>query len=249
LIRKIKKVFDIFFKYCCLYIHFAPRKNNGELVYLRSFPEATYAPWFQDIFFYDTYTKIKKYSLKDIYRLYELYSLATQACNYGGSFVEIGAWRGGSAAIIASAKKKMLNSNDFYLCDTFEGVVKASFIDNFYNNGEHNDTDLNYVNKVFDKLNLMLPKVLTGIFPDDTGNEVSDNVSFLHIDVDTYQSAKDIFNFCQNKFTDKAVIIFDDYGFFETNGITILCNELKNKKNMTFIHNLNGHGIFLWNKV
>jgi len=185
----------------------------------------------------------------DSVRLYTLWSLIKNIKGKNGIIIEIGTWRGGSSMLIAHRLINLKMNNMFYAFDTFEGVVKASFIDNFYNNGEHNDTDLNYVNKVFDKLNLMLPKVLTGIFPDDTGNEVSDNVSFLHIDVDTYQSAKDIFNFCQNKFTDKAVIIFDDYGFFETNGITILCNELKNKKNMTFIHNLNGHGIFLWNKV
>jgi O-methyltransferase len=41
-----------------------------------------------------------------------------------------------------------------------------------------------------------------------------------------------------------GVVVFDDYGCWGCEGITELCNEL-NIKNGTFIHNLNGHGIFV----
>ena len=113
-------------------------------------PFANYAPWNGDQEFKDLYLEVKKNTLVDIYRSYELWELTEQIFNLNpnASFLEVGVWRGGTAAIIG---KKLANLNatvDFYLADTFEGVQKSSEKDTFYFNGEHNDTNEQIVEKL-----------------------------------------------------------------------------------------------------
>ena len=57
--------------------------------------------------------------------------------------------------------------------------------------------------------------------------KISKPVSFAHIDVDTYVSAKESLEFLLANSISGAVIILDDYGGWFTDGITKLGNELK----------------------
>jgi O-methyltransferase len=42
------------------------------------------------------------------------------------------------------------------------------------------------------------------------------------------------------------VIVFDDYGFVGSEGVTKFVNEfIEINKNLIFLHNLNGHGIII----
>jgi len=43
-----------------------------------------------------------------------------------------------------------------------------------------------------------------------------------------------------------AKIVFDDYGFYESGGITRLVNEMRESlDSFDFVYNLNGHAIFI----
>jgi O-methyltransferase len=66
-----------------------------------------------------------------------------------------------------------------------------------------------------------------GIFPDETAAELEGPISLLHVDVDTYQSAKDIVEWALPRLPIGAKIVFDDYGFYESGGITRLVNEMR----------------------
>lgn len=208
-------------------------------------PYASYSPWESDDGFLSVYNSIKNNTLVDIYRCYELWDIANSIKS--GVALEIGVWRGGTGALIASALKN--KKIDVFLIDTFEGVVKASEKDTLYKGGEHSDTSMEIVNNLLNNLNLENAKVIKGIFPEDiqTVNFLNGkSISFCHIDVDSYQSAKEIFNFIWDKMSINGVVIFDDYGFWGCEGITKLCNEIKNNVvDSFFIHNLNGHAIFL----
>lgn len=46
-----------------------------------------------------------------------------------------------------------------------------------------------------------------------------------------------------------GIIIFDDYDFSTTTGITQYCNDLIDTRKFIFIHNLNGHAIFIKNTL
>lgn len=209
-------------------------------------PKATYAPWLSDCSFNGVYKIIKDYTLVDKYRCYELWQLVEETVTLDGALIEIGVWKGGSGSLIAKKAKLDGIKNKVYLCDTFTGVVKAGIKDSKYKGGEHTDTSKEIVKKVINELKLDNTKILVGIFPEETSKLVSDRIfRFCHIDVDVYQSAKDIVEWLWPKLVIGGIIVFDDYGFQGCDGVTCFVNEERNKKDRLVIHNLNGHAIFI----
>jgi O-methyltransferase len=99
---------------------------------------------------------------------------------------------------------------------------------------------------VINKLNLDNIKTLHGIFPDETSKLIGDKIfRFCHIDVDVYQSARDILEWLWPKLVSGGIVVFDDYGFIGCTGITRLVNEERLKKDRLVIHNLNGHAVLI----
>jgi O-methyltransferase len=208
----------------------------------RVFPLATLSPWLNDDQFNMIYQHLAGHTLVDIYRCYELWSLAKQISHIQGAVLEVGVWRGGTGAILASA----VPHKTIYLADTFSGVVKAGDNDTRYKGGEHADTDKDTVIRLIDKLHLKNTVILQGIFPEDTHHIINDSIALLHCDVDVYQSAKDIVEWALPRIPVGGVIVFDDYGFSACEGITQYCHEFHQRhQNFVFIHNLNGHAVFI----
>jgi O-methyltransferase len=218
-------------------------EGNGEP--LR--PMATYAPWNKDKHFLEIYAAIDGYSLIDKFRLYELWTLVEQSQKLSGGIIEVGAWRGGSAALLATKAKACGILAPVYICDTFTGVVKASDKDTEYEGGEHSDTSRALVEDFLSqKMRLDNVKILQGIFPDDTGNLVENETFRLcHIDVDTYQSACDVSRWIWPRLVVGGMIVHDDYGFRGTPGITQHVNEQLSCPDRLVLYNLNGHAIII----
>ena len=207
-----------------------------------------YSPWENDITFLKIYKRICDNTLVDIYRLYELWSIVqeTSKCTEG-DILEVGVWRGGTGAVIATAAQYAGIDSVVYLVDTFEGVVKASEADNIYIGGEHSDTNMEHVKKLLNENGLNKTEVFKGIFPEAFNERFETTLwRFIHIDVDTYLSARDIFNYCWGNVIKGGCVVFDDYGCNSTSGITKLCNEIKlHFDDGMFYYNLNGHAIFI----
>lgn len=211
------------------------------------FPEATYSPWLSDTEFVKVYDSIRKDTLIDIYRCYEIWELVEESMKNKGSLIEVGVWRGGSAGLIAKRTAQLDKTRTVYACDTFEGVVKASDKDTFYKGGEHSDTSKHHVeNLLYNKLGLKNVKLIEGIFPDVVKDKMNNEVfTFCHIDVDVYQSAKEIVNWIWEKLVIGGIILYDDYGFEGCEGITKFVNEERLLSDRIIIHNLNGHAIII----
>jgi O-methyltransferase len=224
---------------------FIAKRTNSE--YHLVIPIATYAPWTKDQDFMDLYHKIKYDTLANIYQLWELWKMVEETKHLDGDVIEIGTYRGGSAAIIAKKLLQLENNKTVYACDTFEGVVKASNKDNYFKGGEYKDTSLDYIKNKFKKsYNINNVSFLKGIFPEETGHIIKDkSFSLCHIDVDTYDSGKDIISWIWNKIPIGGIILFNDYGYQRTQGITKLLNEYREANNSLVIHNLNGNGILI----
>lgn len=232
-------------------------KVNGEtefsvdgLYYGLNIPNANYSPWLGDKKFLNIYEKIKANTLVDIYRCYELWQLIeqTQKLNDQAGIIEIGAWRGGTAAVMARQLSELKSRSKLYVADTFEGVVKTTDKDKYYSGGEHNDTSQQIVEELLkNEAGYSNYKILKGIFPDETGSEIRHDeiFSLCHIDVDVYQSAKDIIAWIWNKLIVGGLIVFDDYGFHTCTGITKLVNEQRTLNDRLIFHNLNGHAIIV----
>ena len=205
-------------------------------------PYATYAPWANDNEFLQVYDVIKDFTLVDKYRCYELWYFSKQVIPLKGDVIEIGVWKGGTGSLIASASQAGAGSNVF-LCDTFEGVVKAGDKDTRYKGGEHSDTNEGIVNNLLESLQIKSATILKGIFPDDFKEQMANKTfKFCHIDVDAYLSAKDVFEFIWPRLIVGGVVVFDDCGFHGCDGVTKLFNEIQ-APNGFKVYNLNGHGI------
>lgn len=224
------------------------RDCESTLSQSRIFPNATYSPWMDDHDFKDIHKLAKHNTLVDQYRLYNLYSLAKQYADIGGIFLEVGVWRGGSSAIIQKAISMNKNRKkcDLVIADTFEGVVKADKeYDSLYRGGEHSDAKIEDVLDLFTKAKLEKPRILKGIFPDDHDRVIEKGIVFLHSDVDTYKSTKDLVEWAIPRLAKNAILVFDDYGFQACEGVTKYCNELRLNKEFIFNYNLNSQAIFI----
>jgi len=211
-------------------------------------PEASYAPWLDEAEFRGCYDQIRNHTLVDEYRCYELWQLLSQVLHLPGDILEVGVWRGGTGVLLAARSQSAGSAKAVYLCDTFAGVVKASELDGAYRGGEHSDTSPDVVRRLIQERNLDADriKILQGIFPDETGHLMtSDSLCFVHIDVDVYQSAKDVLDYVWPKIPVGGVIVFDDYGFKACDGVTRLVNERVTHKDQITFHNLNGHAVVL----
>jgi O-methyltransferase len=211
-----------------------------------AYPISTYAPWESDQDFRHVYEHVRKNTLVDVWRLYELWSIVGELADVPGAILEVGVWRGGSGALMASRAKALGSEDGVYLCDTWEGVVKTGEVDTYYRDGKHDDTSLGIVEKLLAGMGLDRVECLQGIFPDDTGDKVADQTFRLcHIDVDVYQSAKDVLDWVWPRLSPEGMVVFDDYGFPACPGITQFVDEQRMQADRLVLHNINGHGLIV----
>lgn len=204
---------------------------------------ADYRPWDIDTAFLDVYRAVSDFTKIDIYRCYALWRYAEQSAKLVGDVLEVGVWRGGSAAVIAAALRHFgVTGKLVYLADTFRGVVKAGPRDDYYKGGEHADTTQETVRGLFAALDLNHYRLLPGIFPDETADSLPGASRFClcHVDVDVYQSARDIAEWVWPRMPLGGVVVYDDYGFYGCEGVTAFGNEEFSKADRMVTHNLNG---------
>jgi O-methyltransferase len=205
-----------------------------------------YAPWNADIEFLKVYELARANTLVDIVRCYELWDLVQNLREVPGAILEVGVWRGGTAAILACALAHTKPRESIYLCDTFRGVVKAGAYDSTYKGGEHADTSQESVRSLLRLLSISNAVLLEGMFPEDTAARIpSGAIALCHIDVDVYQSARDTVEWVEPRLSTGGALVFDDYGFPTCTGVTRLVHELKATRLWTAIYNLNGHAILI----
>jgi O-methyltransferase len=211
------------------------------------YPHATYSPWLADEDFRRTYEIARLHTLVDQYRCYELWALVGETAKLAaGDVIEVGVWRGGTGCLIAKKSQLCGIKAKVHLCDNFEGLVKTSKFDACFSGGELADTSEASVGKLVRKLNLANVQILRGIFPDATGSVLESRLfRFCHIDVAVYRSARDIFAWLWGRVVLGGLVVFDDYGFSDSEGITRLVEEERYKSDRVLIHNLNGHAVIV----
>lgn len=217
-------------------------ERSPELLHTRVQPAATYSPWLSDAEFLAAFERIRRNTLVDQFRCYELWQLAKQSASVEGAILEVGVWRGGTGCLLALAAPR----RTVYLADTFAGVVNAGPQDTRYLGGEHADTSEDVARKLLASAGVANAQILKGIFPSETAASVTGPIALLHVDVDVYQSAKDTVEWALPRLKSGATIVFDDYGFFGCEGVTRYVHELRDQlEGFVFLHNLNGHAVFV----
>jgi O-methyltransferase len=208
---------------------------------------STYSPWYDDIVFRSVYDSIGGNTFVDQYKCYELWEQLGQLGHLDGDILEVGVWRGGTGVLMAKRAKTVAPTARVYLAATLQGVAKATAADPWYKGGEHADTSPEIVRALASRLDVSV-ELLTGIFPEATGDAVADRrFRLVHIDVDVYQSAKDVLEWAWPRLVVGGIVVWDDYGAFECEGVATLGRSLFDAK-MSFarlVHNVNGHLVLI----
>ena len=158
---------------------------------------------------------------------YHVYSIAKSQSKLDGDMAEVGVYQGGSAKLIAEVK----NGKELHLFDTFEGLPKVSekdthFGTSYWKTGEFSNTSLEKVkNYLSNYKNIFCYK---GKFPDTSEPIKNKKFSFVHLDVDLFQSTIDCLEFFYPRMINGGVILTHDY---HTDGVKQAFNEFcKDKK-------------------
>lgn len=116
------------------------------------------------------------------HELFMIYSIARGQREHGGSFVEVGVFRGASLKAMAGAKRPETKLFGF---DTFEGLPEAGADDPLFEKGMFKSDEAAVRERLKPYQNVTIVK---GIFPDTAGILQGEKISFAHLDVDTYES-------------------------------------------------------------
>ena len=120
-----------------------------------------------------------------------------------GDVAEVGVYNGLSAKIIES----FANGTNIFLFDTFTGIPSTvQKVDTLYWEGKYGDVNYNgMVNKFKDN---PLVKISKGFFPKETGHVIEkNNFSFVHSDVNIYQSTKECLDFFYPKMVENGIVL------------------------------------------
>lgn len=204
---------------------------------------STYAPWHDDKGFRRAYDAVLGSTLVDEYKCYELWEQLGQLTDVPGDILEVGVWRGGTGILMACRAQELGLDAEVHLADTFAGVAKAGEDDPWYRGGEHSDTSPELVRELAAREQVEVD-LLIGMFPEDTGDQVADaTLRLVHIDVDVYQSAWDTLAWAWPRLSVGGLVVFDDYGSFQCEGVATLGRQLfaADWAGGRLVHNLNGH--------
>jgi len=144
---------------------------------------------------------------------HQIYITVKKTGKIEGDIAEVGVYKGGSAKLICEAIK---GAKDVHLFDTFEGLPKLSSKDNLFDFYEKKfaapyDEVRNYLSRY---KNVYFYK---GTFPTSAIPVNDKRFSFIHLDVDLYESTMDCLKFFYPRLNKGGVIISHDY--IGTNGV------------------------------
>lgn len=165
-------------------------------------------------------------TLLGLERLYTLWQMVGNACHTSGAFVEIGAYRGGSAHFIARALERFeATDRRLHVVDTFEGhpdFVTDSDL-RWHPPGHFGDTSYDDVKSYLGCFKHVI--VHKGAFEDVHDTIPEGQFCCAHIDVDTYISTKNCLEFFDAHMSSGGIVVLDDFGASKCAGVKQAADE------------------------
>jgi O-methyltransferase len=142
-----------------------------------------------------------------------------------GAFVEVGVYRGGSARVLYQIAVEQWRS--LWLFDTFTGHPTPSAEDSpKHPEGRYADcADPAALQQEMPNARIIVGKFPTGPMSYPNGMKLWP-VAFVHVDVDLYESTRDVILAFQHELAPGGLFLFDDYGVPDCPGATKAVDEL-----------------------
>jgi len=175
------------------------------------------------------YQHIKGRTLVTKDRCFMIYQWGRYASGQAGDFAEVGVYKGGTAWLTAQTAPL----KKFYLFDTFAGMPKTHDRIDYHKKGDFDDTSLESVKEFLKEC----PHVqfYPGFFPQTAQGMGDKKFSYVHVDVDIYQSVKDCLEFFYPKMVSGGVMVFDDYEWKDCEGVKMAMDEFLTDKQKSVI--------------
>ena len=150
----------------------------------------------------------------------QLVSALRATARVQGDIAEVGTSRGGSARLIGEYS----SGKTIHVFDTFEGLPDPGPQDPRFSKGAYSCS----LEKVQEYLKGLPVEFHQGIFPHSAANVRNRHFSFVHLDVDLYQSTMDCLNFFYPRLSLGGIIISHDYTTAE--GVDLAFDEFFSDK-------------------
>ncbi|KAB2669789.1 MAG: hypothetical protein DVB31_05580 [Verrucomicrobia bacterium] len=155
--------------------------------------------------------------IQSLNEAFNLWDLARQTAPLGAAMAEFGVYKGGSARLLCGVKA----SRPLHLFDTFGelgGMPETRpDIDTTHRKGDFADSRLPEVRALLDGQPDV--QVHAGFFPGSAAGLESERFSFVHLDVDIYQSTLDGLRFFYPRLVPGGILVSHDYGYRPTPGV------------------------------
>ena len=164
----------------------------------------------------------------------------TKPCNF--NFVECGVASGMSAyCALAELKDK---SYDFHLYDSW-GIMKSKYLydDEMEHIGKYEEQNIQNTKKNLDSFSDKI-KYHVGYIPETFDNLAPNEISYLHIDVNSAKTTLEILEFFYPRLISNGIILFDDYGWSAYNETRKIVDKFLNEKDGILFISPTGQSIF-----
>ena len=147
----------------------------------------------------------ERQSLQSAYEAYAVFSFAKAYCHLPGAMAEVGVYQGASAKLLCEAKGPV----ELHLFDTFAGLPQSTSADRNVHRQNQYPCSLESVRAYLqDYENVYYHP---GLFPDSAKPLVDKRFSFVHLDVDLYESTLAGLEFFYPRLIPGGVILSHDY--------------------------------------
>lgn len=142
--------------------------------------------------------------------------------NITGDVIEVGSFRGESAALIRFLMNSFCPTKALHVYDGFQGLQGRSQIDGddpLFINGSFCATKDDLI-RTFEAFSLELPTIHQSLVQDLTSKDFPESICFAHIDLDLYEPTMQSLKLVWEKLSPGGNLIIDDYGYRPTPGVT-----------------------------
>lgn len=191
-------------------------------------------------------------------RVYTLVQYLNKMLLSEGDVIEMGVYRGCTAYVLghfinikcSKGATGEMGGRTIYLCDTFSGTPDKfdKSKGDINRKGKYTDTSVKYVEKklsgCYDKV-----KCIEGFIPDSLVQIPNETVfCFAHIHLNLYRSTKDALLWLSNRMVLRGMVVVEDYGISNCEGVRNAVDELTNENIIDCIYIPTGQAIVQFKK-